>query len=89
MKGKVTIVSGGSGGIGWEACCAVAEAGGDVAILYNSASGMDERAAELGKKNNVRCKAYKVNVRESAPVKQNVEDVVKDFGRIDCYIGAS
>ncbi|TKA50395.1 hypothetical protein B0A53_06250 [Rhodotorula sp. CCFEE 5036] len=49
MKGKVTAITGGGGGIGFAAAEAIAEAGGDVALLYRSAPNMEERSAELAK----------------------------------------
>lgn len=36
MKGKVTVVNGASDGIGYAVAEAMAEAGGDVALWYNS-----------------------------------------------------
>ncbi|BGP46570.1 hypothetical protein JCM10450v2_002417 [Rhodotorula kratochvilovae] len=86
MKGKVTIVTGGSGGLGWAAAEAIAEAGGDVAVQYRSAEGMDERAANLSKKYGVKAKAYKADVAEFDAIKKLVDDVKSEFGRIDCFI---
>ncbi|GAA6057825.1 hypothetical protein JCM3770_004294 [Rhodotorula araucariae] len=86
MKGKVTIVTGGSGGLGWSAAEAIAEAGGDVAVQYRSAEGMDARAADLAKKYGVKAKAYKADVAEFDAIKKLVDDVKSEFGRIDCFI---
>lgn len=62
MHGKVAIITGGSGGIGYEVARALAEAGADIALWYNS-SPADERAATLVKDFGVRAKAYKVSVQ--------------------------
>ncbi|GAA5905575.1 hypothetical protein JCM5296_003107 [Sporobolomyces johnsonii] len=86
MKGKVTIVTGGSGGIGFAAAEAIAEAGGDIALVYNSAKGMEERAEEMAKKYSVKVKAYKCAVSEYEAVAKLVQDVKADFGRVDCFI---
>jgi len=86
MKGKTTIVTGGSGGIGFAAAEAIAEAGGDVALVYNSAKGMDERAEELSKKFGTKVKAYKCPVSEYEAVAKLVQDVKSEFGRVDCFI---
>ncbi|GAA5946324.1 hypothetical protein JCM3775_007104 [Rhodotorula graminis] len=86
MKGKVTIVTGGSGGLGWAAAEGIAEAGGDLALQYRSAEGMDERAADLAKKYGTKVKAYKVDVAEYDAIKKLVDDVKQEFGRIDCFI---
>ena len=61
MKGKVTAITGGGGGIGFAAAEAIAEAGGDVALLYRSAPNMEERSAELAKA--VRRQGQVVSVR--------------------------
>lgn len=86
MKGKVSIITGGSGGIGFAAAEALAEMGGDIALQYRSAEGMDERAAELGKRFNVKCKAYKCDVSDFEGVQKLVQDVKNEFGRIDVFI---
>ncbi|GAA5854640.1 hypothetical protein JCM5353_008181 [Sporobolomyces roseus] len=86
MKGKTTIVTGGSGGIGFAAAEAIAEAGGDVALVYNSAKGMDERAEDLSKKFGTKVKAYKCPVSEYEAVAKLVQDVKSEFGRVDCFI---
>lgn len=86
MKGKVTAVTGGGGGIGFAAAEAIAEAGGDIALLYRSAPKMDERAKELGERFGVKVKAYQCEVTEHESVKQAIEAVERDFGRLDCYI---
>ncbi|GAA5865655.1 hypothetical protein JCM3774_004951 [Rhodotorula dairenensis] len=86
MKGKVSIVTGGSGGIGFAAAEALAEMGGDIALQYRSAEGMDERAAELGKRFNVKCKAYRCDVSDYEAVQKLVQEVKSEFGRIDVFI---
>merc|ERR1719487_1313865 len=57
--------------------------GGDIALQYRSAEGMDQRAAELAKRFNVKCKAYKCDVSDHDGVQQLVKDVKGEFGRID------
>ncbi|GAA5998302.1 uncharacterized protein JCM10292_001107 [Rhodotorula paludigena] len=86
MKGKTTIVTGGSGGIGFAAAEAIAEVGGDVALAYRSAQGMDERAADLAKKYGTKVKAYKCDVASYEEVTKLVQDVKADFGRVDAFI---
>lgn len=86
MKGKVTAITGGGGGIGFAAAEAIAEAGGDIALLYRSAPNMEERSAELAKRFGVKVKSYQCEVTEHESVKKAIEAVEKDFGRLDCYI---
>ena len=61
--------------------------GADVAITYSSrAAGGEKNAKELGEKYGVKAKAYKCQVGEYADVEKFVQDVIKDFGKIDVFI---
>ncbi|KAJ4293535.1 hypothetical protein N0V90_008818 [Kalmusia sp. IMI 367209] len=89
LKGKVVVVTGASGptGIGIEAARGCAEFGADLAITYNSrSSGAEKNAKELSEKYGVKVKAYKCQVGDYANVEKLVQDVVKDFGKIDVFI---
>ncbi|BGP14361.1 hypothetical protein JCM10213_004488 [Rhodosporidiobolus nylandii] len=86
LKDKVAIVTGGSGGIGYAAAEALGEYGAAVALVYNSAKGMDERAAEFSKKWSVPCKAYQCPVDDLEATKKMVAQVKEDFGRVDVFI---
>ncbi|KAM0792105.1 hypothetical protein ACM66B_004809 [Microbotryomycetes sp. NB124-2] len=86
MKGKVSAITGGGGGIGFAAAEAFAEAGGDVALLYRSAPNMDERAAQLAEKYGVKCKAFQCEVTEFESVESTIKAVHKEFGRLDCFV---
>ncbi|KAK3201069.1 hypothetical protein GRF29_213g904158 [Pseudopithomyces chartarum] len=89
LKGKVVVVTGASGptGIGIEAARGCAEFGADLAITYNSrSSGAEKNAKELSEKYGVKVQAYKCQVDDYANVEKLVQDVVKDFGKIDVFI---
>lgn len=86
LKGKVASVTGASGGIGYEVALALAQAGADVAMWYNSNPNVLEQADELSKKYNVRIKAYKCTLTDSAAVENTIDQIVKDFGRIDIQV---
>ena len=89
MKGKVTIVTGASGpkGMGIEAARGIAEMGGDVAITYASrAEGGIKNAEALAKEYGVKAKAYKLNVSDYSSVESLINEVLKDFGRIDAFV---
>ncbi|KAL4885187.1 putative sorbitol/xylulose reductase [Aspergillus karnatakaensis] len=89
LKGKVVIVTGASGprGMGIEAARGCAEFGADVAITYASRpEGGEKNAAELAKAYGVKAKAYKCDVGTYASVEKLVQDVIKDFGKVDAFI---
>ncbi|KAL4918386.1 hypothetical protein BDW62DRAFT_217594 [Aspergillus aurantiobrunneus] len=85
MHGKTVIITGGSGGIGYEVARALAEAGADIALWYNS-SPADDRAATLAKDFGVRAKAYKVAVESFDEVQAATNAVVSDFGGLHVMI---
>lgn len=64
MHGKVTIVTGGSGGIGYEVARALAEAGSDIALWYHQSPNAAKLAATIEKDFGVKCKAYQCDVAE-------------------------
>lgn len=89
LKGKVVVVTGASGptGIGTEAARGCAEMGADVAITYSSrAEGGIKNSKELQDSYGVKSQAYKCNVGDYSSVEKLVEDVIKDFGKIDVFI---
>ncbi|KAH7082854.1 sorbose reductase SOU1 [Paraphoma chrysanthemicola] len=86
MKGKVVIVTGAAEGIGGAVADAIAEAGGDVALWYNSNKKAVERAESLAKEHNVRTKTYSVNITDPETVRSAIAQVVSDFGRLDVFV---
>ncbi|KAF2103198.1 short chain dehydrogenase [Rhizodiscina lignyota] len=89
LKGKVVIVTGASGpkGMGIEAARGCAEMGADVAVTYASRpAGGEKNAKELGETYGIKSKAYKCQVNDFNSVSKLVDDVVKDFGKVDVFI---
>ena len=62
LKGKTAIVSGGSSGIGLAIVEILAEAGANVAVLYNSNKVAIESANDVAERYSVKCK-YRTFVR--------------------------
>ncbi|KAF4592307.1 L-xylulose reductase [Ophiocordyceps camponoti-floridani] len=89
LKGKVVVVTGASGprGMGIEAARGCAEMGADVAITYSSRKeGAEKNVEELSKDYGIKAKAYKCNVGEYTDVERFVNEVLKDFGKLDAFI---
>ena len=86
LSGRVSVVTGGSRGIGAAAALELARAGSDVAIFdldgdeAGHAAGLVER--ETGRK----ARGYAVDVRKSEVLKQMCEMVAEEFGAIDHLI---
>lgn len=89
LKNKVVVVTGASGprGMGIEAARGCAEMGANVAITYSSRpEGGEKNAKELSEKYGIKCKAYKLDIGTYESVEAVVEEVIKDFGKIDAFI---
>ncbi|KAH9878046.1 hypothetical protein J1614_003263 [Plenodomus biglobosus] len=86
MAGKVIIVTGAAEGIGGAVADAMAEAGGDVALWYNTNPAANTRAATLAQQHNVRTKTYSVDISNAAAVEKAMQAVVSDFGKIDVFV---
>lgn len=92
LKGKVVVVTGASGplGIGLEAARGCAEMGADIVLTYFSRpEGGRKNAEEIAKEYGVKATAYECDVRSWASVQKTVADILRDFGRIDCFIANS
>ncbi len=88
VKDKVCIVTGAARGIGAAIVKKLAENGAQVAFTYISDSSA-ERAAVLENelsKDGIKVKAYKSNAADFAQCEALVNDVLKDFGKIDVCI---
>ena len=61
--------------------------GADVAITYSSRpQGGEKNAKDISEKYGVKSKAYKCNVGDFKNVQELVDNVIKDFGKIDVLI---
>jgi 3-oxoacyl-[acyl-carrier protein] reductase len=83
LSDKVAIITGGSRGIG-EACVKLfAKANSSVAFTYKSAKAHSENLEkELGEK----VKAYHVDMESEKEICSMVDQVVKDFGKVDILV---
>ena len=86
MKGKVIAVNGAADGIGYAVAEGMAEAGADVALWYNTNDAAIKKATTLADKHGTKAKAYQVSVTEPKAVEDAIGQVVKDFGKLDCFV---
>lgn len=85
LTGKVAIVTGASSGIGQAVAVAMAKAGADVAVCGQNQERLAATAATVtttGRK----VLQYAMNISQAEPVQQMVEDVHKQWGRIDIMV---
>ncbi len=86
LKDKVALVTGGTGGLGRRLCRALAMEGVHVAVNYVAAHDAARQwAAELTGM-GPRSVAFQADVTKPAEIARLVDDVMKEFGRIDILI---
>jgi sorbose reductase len=73
-------------GLGLEMSKALAESGADVAMMYVHNDQAQELAAQISKDNNVVCKAYQADISDHDAVTKAIDEIHKEFGRIDIFI---
>ena len=83
---KLALITGGSRGIGKACALALAKCGYDIALTYQGNTEAANKTIEELKALNVQAKAYKFDVSNKAEVNENIENIIKDFGRIDVLV---
>ena len=86
LKGKVSLVTGGSRGIGRAIVNALAEAGSDVAFTYQNSKEQAEALAQSIIEKGVRCKAFQANVASPEEMQNVVKQVLSEFGHITVLV---
>ncbi|KAL9092414.1 MAG: hypothetical protein Q9159_000922 [Coniocarpon cinnabarinum] len=86
MKGKTVIVTGAADGIGFAAAEAVAEAGANIALWYNSNPAAVEKGKQLAEQHGIKAQAYQVEVSDPSKVEAAVNKVVQEFGGLDVFV---
>jgi NAD(P)-dependent dehydrogenase (short-subunit alcohol dehydrogenase family) len=87
--GKVTMVTGGNGGIGLGFALGCAKMGGDVAIWARNAEKSAAAKAELLEAGAGRVETYQVDVSSEAAIIDGYGQLMADFGRVDCVFANS
>ena len=86
LEGKVAVVTGAARGIGKEIALKYASEGADIAftdlVIDENGKKTEEEIAALG----VRCKGYPSDASDFAATEAVVEEIKKDFGRIDVLV---
>lgn len=85
LTGKIAVVTGASSGLGADAARAYAKAGADVALLARRKDRLEALAEEL-RLFGVKALAVACDVSDESSVKAAVEEVLREYGRIDILL---
>jgi NAD(P)-dependent dehydrogenase (short-subunit alcohol dehydrogenase family) len=87
--GKVTMVTGGNGGIGLGFAIGCAKMGGDIAIWARNEEKNAAAKAQLLEAGAGRVETYVVDVSSEEQIVAGYDKLMADFGRIDCVFANS
>ena len=87
--GKVTLVTGGNSGIGLGFARGVAQMGGDIAIWARNEAKNADAKAELLAAGAGRVETYQVDVSGEDAIVAGYQQLLADFGRVDCVFANS
>ena len=85
LKGKVTVITGGAGGIGAALCRRFSSEGAVVAVLDLNGDGAEKIAAELTNA-GARAAAYAVDISDYDAVAKAVSQIETDLGPVDVLV---
>jgi NAD(P)-dependent dehydrogenase (short-subunit alcohol dehydrogenase family) len=86
LEGKVTLITGGSRGLGAATALAFAEQGSDVAITYVASAEKAAAVVELVKAKGVRAVAIRCDQGDPSAAEGLIREVVAQFGRLDILV---
>ncbi|KAG9671868.1 oxidoreductase, partial [Aureobasidium melanogenum] len=86
LKGKVAAVTGGARGIGLEVVRGLAEAGASVALIYTTSISAPDTAAKIAKETGSQVSAYKADVTNKKDITDTINQIAKDFGKLDVCV---
>jgi NAD(P)-dependent dehydrogenase (short-subunit alcohol dehydrogenase family) len=89
LTGKVALITGGNGGIGFGFAMGIAKQGGSVAIWARNAEKNAAAKAELEAAGAARVEAYQVDVGSEEQIIAGYAKLMEDFGRLDCVFANS
>jgi 3-oxoacyl-(acyl-carrier-protein) reductase len=86
LTGKVSLVTGGSRGIGRAIVSALAAAGADVAFTYQSSRERAEALVKEVEAHGVKCRGFQANVAEAEEMENVVKKVSQELGPIEILV---
>ena len=86
MNGKVVLVTGGTGLLGFEYAKILGSAGANIVLVDLDGNTCKEKAMKLEKKFNNKMLGIKTDISNQKEVKSMVEKIEKEFGKINVLI---
>jgi len=86
LKGKVTLITGASRGIGRATAIMFAQAGSDVIINYRHQAEAAGEVKQECEKHGVKALAMQADVSVQSDVGKMIDSVIREFGRIDVLV---
>jgi 3-oxoacyl-(acyl-carrier-protein) reductase len=86
LQGKISLVTGGSRGIGRAIVAALADAGADVAFTYHNSREQAEALAKAISEKGVRCRAFQADVASPEEMEKVVKKVTDELGPITILV---
>ncbi len=86
LKGVVSIVTGGNGGLGQRICRSLAKVGSHVAVVFNQSGEQARDVAHNLQEMGVRAEAMQCDVADPEQVQDLISQVLDTFGRIDVLV---
>src|ERR1700728_2331522 len=86
LKGKVCLVTGGTSGIGAATALTLARKGAHVAIVARRAAPLPEDLLSAVERHGTTARSFEADVADPEACRKSVEQVVKDFGRLDVLV---
>lgn len=86
LEGKAALVTGGTRGIGRAIVVALAKAGADVALTYNSNEALAQEVVAEVQALGRRARAIKVDVSIADEAASAIEETTREFGKLDILV---
>ena len=87
LRGKVALVTGGTGGLGQRICHALAREGVHIAVMYAQSKDQAEGVArDLASTYQINAAAFGCDITDGAAVENLVAAVTARFGQLDILI---
>lgn len=89
LRGKVALVTGGTGSVGMAICQTLAARGATVVVGFRSATEPDALVAQLPAGHGQRHRAYRCDVVNAASLRELAASIDEDVGRLDMLVNCA